>query len=375
MVRKLVFLFIFTIFIAGLWVFIPEYFGGTNSRLKTKKVYVGYRGYAAQNNLLAAHRYLELLGEKVHSQYLLSGVLSRAGQYDFIMLSKHGRNLPRIQTIDLLAWVKKGGRLTIGPQVDNEKGRHNSLLKELNVIQSSSRDDAEGQFKFFGGARMLNINFKQAVRFIYKGARPSETISDSKGVLAIRIQYGDGSVILYGDFSIFSNARIASKDHAALLSDTTQFPKPATVWFIYGSGQASLLQLVWKYLWMFLLSLAAIFVVWIWRASHRFGPLLARTTLNRRSLLEHIHAVASLQWNNNGRENLLSASRRAMQQRIESRHPEWLQLSDVDFLSRLSQSSGLSEAVTDYAIKAKNIKSEYDFLTIIQSLNTIRNSL
>ncbi len=375
MARKLVYLLIFAIFGVGLWVYLPEYFGETNRRQNTRQVYVGYRGYAAQNKLLAAHRYLEVLGKKVRSQQLLNGVLNRVGQYDFIMLLQHGINLPRIHAIDLLEWVEKGGHLTTGPRATHENKREDSLFKELNITQSRVRDDAKGLFKYFDVAKTINIEFKEAVRFVYRGRRSFKKIIDAKGVLALRIQYGQGFVTVYGDLSIFNNARIAAKDHAALLSYTTHSDKPAEYWFIYGSAQTTLLQLVWKYLWLFLLALAVVFILWVWKASHRFGPMLARTNLNRRGLLEHIRAVASLQWNNNGRQNLLCAVRAAMQKRIELRHPDWLPLANSDLLSRLSQASGLSESTIDYTLNAKKIKSEVEFLTLIQSLNKIRNSL
>ena len=378
MFRILGYSILFVLTIIGVWVFFMDgSIGGKDSGFKTrtKEVDIGFTGYAAQNKFFAAQRFLEAQGKKVRSQSRLFGIFRNLGENDFVMLFRHGRNIPREQADRLLAWVHDGGRLIIGEQYKKQKPRHDILFEKFGLIQTNTSPKSVQPILYFNSNKPVAVAFDNAVRLQYKGRLPTNIIRDSHGVLVYRLKYGSGYITVYSDISVFTNSRIGLKEHAALLTYTLRSRMPAKVWLIYGNDASSLLGLIITYLWAFLISLATIFILWVWKSSHRFGPVLDRIKLDRRSLLEHIRGAGSLQWKYEGRSRLFYAVRRSLHHRIETRHPDWLELSEDGLINELGQSSGVSLEKIKYVIRANAIKNEHDFVRLVQTTIQIRNSL
>ncbi len=342
--------------------------------LKTRKVEVGFRGYAAINRLLAAQRFLERFGEKVEARRSLRAMRGLPARNDTLFMLRHSDSLTSKKTYEIQSWVSRGGHLVLGPE-DLKNSRETSLLARFSIIQEKAVKAGKRKIRWFGNSQTLTIEFTTRTRFLYRGYKRTEVITDRHGVLILRTRYGRGLVTALSDPSILYNDRIAQHDHAALLNLITLPRRSSTYWFLYDNRLPGFFELLIDNLWPSLAALALLILLWLSASLRRFGPILPGESIRRRSLLEHIAASGKLLWRCRQEQVLIDAARNRLQQRIEMRYPGWTGLSNETLIENLSGTTGIVPEKINFALNADCRHKEHDFTQMIHLLERLRKAL
>ena len=123
------------------------------------------------------------------------------------------------------------------------------------------------------------------------------------------------------------------------------------------------------------LSLVLAFIIWLWSRMPRFGPLLADSSGDRRSIGEHVSAAGRFVWQNNASSSLVEASVAAIVRKAERRHP------GVGRLAREKQAIALGKLTEEnpqdilQALMLDADDRPREFAQHIRLLQKIRNKL
>jgi hypothetical protein len=116
-----------------------------------------------------------------------------------------------------------------------------------------------------------------------------------------------------------------------------------------------------------LLAAAVCLLLWLWRASRRFGPVLAPRSRARRRVLDHVAAVGRLALRV-GPETLIESARRELRQRVLRRVPGGRELEGAALVAAAVQSSGQPEAEVTRALLEPPSRAPGQLLAIARSI-------
>lgn len=191
------------------------------------------------------------------------------------------------------------------------------------------------------------------------------------GLLHFRLGHGHVSVL--ADTRIWQNNRIGLFDHALLLatlsSGADQF------YLQHDVDVPTLTELIRQYALAPMLVLWLLLLFWVLGQSRRFGPLEECRREQRRSLAEHVGAVARFHQQHKQLDHLLAPLRRQAMARACRDHIQFEQLSTPEQLALLSRRTGHREVQLRRALYGKAPYRSDEFLDIVQLLTSIRDQL
>jgi hypothetical protein len=262
-----------------------------NYAIVKDRVWVGLRGEARANELLAARILLTRMGGRVQE----SSDLARLDKFPVggtIFLAADRGELDPATAARLLSWVQDGGHLVVG--VEHRLG-HDPLLDMLGV----SVQPDEPRFPIpkaddvvLPDGTHLRVHLLPSPR-LYDDEDAASWSHESYGAMRmLQIPYEDGVVTVLSTFRPFSNIAIGRLDHAELLSRLAGANgHPLDVWLVRHLDVQSLPRWLMANALPFLLALAVFLLLALWRVMLRFGPLQPDSAPDRRSLIEHVSAM------------------------------------------------------------------------------------
>ena len=380
-------------------------------------------GEAKTNPLYASQLFLRRMGIPTQTLGSVQDLSTLPSTDTVILISSTRQTLRSTQLSELLDWVSRGGHLLIsgiadwsffsgeGPLVDesqnvkqdepiyyDEPDEAFTPTSEADPLQEFLEVQIRENIQFDGG-KAETIRLKGSARPLelgpdyYRGITlndDNKTIGleqvaiNGKNVI-IRQQIDEGLITLVSDFDFIKNYKLGKFDHAEILWQLVR-GKPATlrqaslllpqaVWLIHSDKTANLFELIWKYFWALVITLGLLFLIWVLRASRRFGPMIPKETEDRRNLLEHIDASGNYYWQQQQQDVLLESTRGAAQQQLAKRIPGWHALSQQDQIQLLAKRLDLSETQLAKTLHGKLSTSPYEFTETIKQLEHIRTSL
>lgn len=264
-----------------------------------QRVWVGYSGEARVNPLFAARLLLERLGYKVQQQADLRriGALPPGAT---VILAADRSELDPAAARALLTWVERdGGHLFVG--VERQLPR-DVLLQQINVeAHWEGSDDAEDTPPAPGIDRIPMADGTE----LRADLLPSPTLVDLDqdadawrytsrgGTRILQFGWGEGEITVLSTLRPFSNREIGRLDHAELLAQLTgaDAVQPGELFIIRHLESPSLPAWLAEHAPAALAALSLFVLMWLWRVVPRFGSLAPSPAPDRKSLLEHIHAV------------------------------------------------------------------------------------
>ncbi len=344
--------------------------------LVEQQVFTGYTHKAArQNPLLAVERLTRHLGRTAESVRTLEELLSQLEDGpDWVLLSTPSTSLSVLQRDRLLDWVSRGGTLVFAPQrFDAAPAATDLLLTELQIhTQALEPDQCRRQLqtsclnletvRIGHGSKPFKVDF-DPLRVLHDAgpAPPAATaaqgtgndagstaavtptssstwpVQGGSGTHGLQRPWGQGQVIVFSDLDWLKNQQLGRQNHAAYWWHLAQqaprlwlqYQPDLPPWWWHLAQQAPLP----------LLAIAVSLCLWLLHQAQRFGPPLTRPDLARRSLLEHIQASGQWLWRHQAAQTLLDSQRHTLRQRLQRKHPGWLNQdssAQLDYLATLT---------------------------------------
>ena len=307
---------------------------------------------------------------------------------DTLILLRKGLNLTQDQKYLLLEWVKAGGNLIMDSQ-QNDDDNDDALLTKFRItLSKNDLEKGEDEFvqaspiAFYWQGYPLEVAFNPNydLKPFYE---PKAKIRDKDGTYALFYYFSQGYVTILNDLAFIENNRIGEYDHAQFLWHLVKYELATTrVFFLRNPSVESeknkfpsLWSLLWTNMSSIIISALLLLLFWLWATSHRFGSLLPEPPRTRRRLLEHIEASGEFLWKQDQAVILLTTARKALLKRIESVHPDWIQLSRRKLSQQLAQISELSVNEIEMALQEIKPKTELVFTRNIQVLSKLMKML
>ena len=107
-------------------------------------------------------------------------------------------------------------------------------------------------------------------------------------------------------------------------------------------------------------------LLWMWRVTPRFGPVLPDPERARRSLLHHLRASGRFLWSNGHANRLLESSREACLRRVRRSLPYFHSASPSERMSLLTQTLGMKEEQAQRIVQPQEVGNMMQFLQTIR---------
>jgi hypothetical protein len=346
-------------------------------------------GEAARNPYYALTRLAEGLG----IQTSMIGSL-RALPPDGIVLVNNPYDDLRHEPLETLqAWVQSGGRLIIRGNTLNasERLRIWSGIRPPLRESDSAQPAAPGAFRgsprpqddckrmtvdIDGVANGQSLVLCGALSNGFASERvPSWSLSDSKGIQALRVPIGRGELTVIGPFFMLTNRGLPKGDHAGIfvaaaglnhgdrleiLSPTRAEPLPMLLWRLAAPAM------------VFLFVAVALTIV---RHLPRFGPPIPAAAPIRRSLAEQIRANARFAWRTQKLKSLRAAIRRALDEAAQRQIAGYTFMGPRKRAEALAASTGIDAAAINAALVADSAGSVNEHRAAITLLDACRRIL
>lgn len=356
------------------------------------------KGEATKNPLYAARIFLNRMGIPASSKQSLQGLKALPETDTLLIISSKRSTLSRQGTDDLYAWVNNGGHLIALTTVDydfsdyemedeDEKIPSSDPLQALLGVRTGERVSVFGKKTQF---KIALKDVKHPLELQGESFYPIESLSGFSSddeiikikneAFILRRHIGKGMITLVADLDFINNRNIRKADHAEILWQLAHgLDIPENVWLIHNDEVPALWRLLWKHAWALIVSLTLMFVLWLYRAAHRFGPMIPKASEDRRSLLEHINASGNFYWKHQQKAKLIASTREALNQRLAITHPGWKQLSNAEKVAQLAArlerpQEEIQQLLFDPNYGLNKRKSD-DFIQLIKQLEQVRTSL
>jgi len=290
-----------------------------NFERHSEEIRSGYSAAARRNPLLAAERFLRRLDMRVESLSGRGYLKQTPLQPGMLLVKDLGPSLPPRQQQALLDWVEAGGHLIASlARVPDEDLAGNRLLELLQVELVEVEDpDQEGsepvEFALPGRDKTVRVGFEPSRVLRTEREDLLWRVSGNQGAHLLSLAWGGGRITLLSDNRFLNNSAIEQQDHALLLAWLARGHQRG--WLLYSSQMPSLPVLAWRAAPQLILSGLLLGPMLIWWLTLRSGPILQRYDPPRRSLLEHLQAVAEFHWRRERGYALLLRTRRQLEQR------------------------------------------------------------
>ncbi|MCK5917364.1 MAG: DUF4350 domain-containing protein [Cocleimonas sp.] len=362
------------------------------------------KGEAKKNPLYAARIFLHRMGIPASSKQSLQGLKELPDTNTLLIISSKRSTLSRQATNDLYAWVQSGGHLITRTNIDDDlsdfsddpdvtyeeyggEQPSSDPLQELLGVKIGERlsiYDKKNEFSLHlkGAVHPLKIEGESfyPITSMQGFSKTDEIIKIKKKAFILRRQIDKGMITLVADIEFMNNREIRKADHAEILWQLAHgLRAPDNVWLIHNDEVPPLWRLMWKHAWALIITLTLMLVLWLYRASHRFGPMIPKAAEDRRSLLEHINASGNFYWKHQQKAKLIASTREALNQRLAITNPGWKQLSDAEKITQLATrlerpQQEIQQLLFDPNVGLNKSKSD-EFTQLVKQLEQVRTSL
>ena len=348
----------------------------------TKTEFIGYRGEARVNDFLAADLLLNELGIEADSRSSLTPSEWLPDITD-TLVSRLSTSISVLgERSRLLGWVADGGHLILMPPkqesrlADEFLGQIGFHLVEVDDDESDAADEKEEEGESQSFDYLVDLEHTWFRIETTEDQELGATLTDNLGIIAVRRNWGDGSLTVLANSRYFTNRSIDESDHARLLMDTVAgYVNPGKVWFIYNATFPSLWQVIWSNAPYVVISLAIVLVIWLWSIVPIFGPAIHPDPPVRRSIIEHVRAAGHFVWRNHGARALTSSSTAAVMHEAEFKHPGISRLSMEKQAKQIAKLTGLAaQPILDVLINRDTPRNR-EFTHNMQALQRIRKEL
>jgi len=343
----------------------------------------GYSREASHNPFLAAQRYLAAQDFTVESLRGFNKLPQMPAPEDTLIASyNHTFEQPE-RRARLLQWIREGGHLVLELKARatvNHAKLDTPLLDQFGVYPKRKTilfEELNPQIikvQVYQGNDTLQVQFDP--QYSLTLTRPDAsiyTIKDSDGVHLAEYKLGNGWVTLMSDMDVWRNRHIGDNDQATFLSHILGF-QHGEVWIITRIVVPSLFEIMWQTMPQAVVAAVILLLLSLWALYDRFGPLTDVERQQRRSLLEHLDAVAHFNWRYNRGEIVLKAIRKDLLYLLEKRCPHWNRKSRDQQIEWINERTNIPEATIRAAL-FEPCDQASRFTRITADLQTIRNQL
>lgn len=374
---------------AGWWFY-------SNFELTSEREWLGFRGEARVNQLLAAEYFLRRMGVEARGIGDLQALdaLPEAGTL-LVGTDRHGLDDRRNRM--LLDWVERGGHLILSPRwFFRRMGQTDPLLSPLGVNSSLRRREAAPELPLEGEATdsagsgecpnpvtyvrlpgeedPLEIDFTS--RRLLERDDPGKGLvfTDTQEHRVLQYERGQGLITVLSETAFLENSHIERYDHARFLYALAR-QRSGPFWLMYKDDMPSLGQWLWRKAPAAMLMAGLLLLAWLLKVVRRFGPLLPAPSLRRRRLMEHVDAAGHYLWKQGQAAVLLHGPREALHGRLQKARPDLNELPPDRLVSRLAELSGIGVRQIERALLSNDILRKEDFLRRVQILENLRKQL
>lgn len=310
-------------------------------RVPTKE-WVGMRGEALTNRLLAAERLLARMGATTRTAKSLSELdaLSAPHPGSVLILGAQREALGERHRTRIIEWVESGGTVIVGAE---SLAREDPLFDGLGIDRDASDETPDKSQSKKGqptevrlpgsmpAARPLNVLFDKRISLSLDDEKPELEFKSGETIAGLALRRGGGRVIAFNDFHFFENDSIGRHDHAEFLWQLVRWSgEPKEVLFFHHPERLSLWKWLVDHALAALISCAAFLMLWLWRIAIRFGPIAPDPLPVERRLADHLVASGRFEWANGGGVSLLAAARALTARTLAHTHPEARELAEGD---------------------------------------------
>lgn len=200
--------------------------------------------------------------------------------------------------------------------------------------------------------------------------------TDSKNAAILSLHAGSGRVTLLNHARPLRNKHLGDHDHAAWLVALAgeNRGEKKDVRFIVGMT-ASFWSLLWQHAWLPLMALAVLILLWLWKNSRRFGPVMPVELSETRHFADHISALGQFFFRLRRGDVLLSAAADAVRKQFRQKFPQLANADDEAIVTRLSEQSGLAKERVQAALAAHPPGQNHQLVRLLHDLQLLRQSL
>lgn len=234
----------------------------------------------------------------------------------------------------------------------------------LDYLALLSHDEfAEDLFFVQNCCRLLDhplINPDSNAR-VLDGQRLLASAESTHGYELIQLGVDRGKMTVLLTTDIWHNHDIGYFDHARLLLELAGDANK--IIFHSNPEWPSIWQLLKEWTPEVLIACALLLIFMLIKLSSRFGPILDQDTSVRRSLLEHIFAMADFHWRHNHADYLLSPFRMAVISRMRILHADFDELRRPQQFDAIAERSGVPRDDVKKAFYQQHLSSDEKTMT------------
>lgn len=328
---------------------------------------------ARRNPFLAMQRFLTRYGYSVEINRRSTVLDTPPAEQDTIMLEFSQELFSQTRTRKLREWIQRGGHLVLEIVPDEDGIPENELLDplELRVYEKDTkRVDGQKKIQLQTDAQTLAIHTSYLEEdWLEDGSGNAETWYADGVPAVLRYRLGEGRLTLITARYQWSNDLIGRHDHAAFLLELLGTAR-GKLWMFINVRLDSLLEIIWRHAKFTAIALMLTGGLMLWGFYNRFGPLTIPEHRRRRSLGEHVQAMANFAWRHGRAANLLASARMQLRQRAELRHPGFQHLQPSEQHAWLAERIHVSPETVRHALDMQTERSEtlIETVTLLQKL-------
>ena len=350
------------------------------------------RGDALNNRLYATEGLLRALGAKVSKHKNLDTM--PPVQARLVLISRNWSLFPGREK-RLKEWVQQGGQLIIPGRmvsddalqewlpVRDEKALKveapplprplNRQVKDLDCRALNEPDTVPPSYADMRGYRACGAYFGPQYLSVDQQSVPLWSVEGARGVEAVRVRMGKGSVTVIGPWEVTSNSNLLRADNALLVTAALQAQAGGEFWVVTEEAREHFLAWLWQEAWPALLLGLLALAFALWRASARFGPLAPVAPVQRRSMAEQVRGTGSF-LSAHGPAALHVAQLRALREAATAQLPRFGQMSVSQQTAEIARVTGL-EADALKRAQADRARNPKALAADLQLLETARRRL
>jgi len=312
------------------------------------KVPMPPKGEALINPFYATQRFAEKLGAATSWDRMFTAPRTDA----VIVVSSWHWSLSRPRRAALQQWVEAGGRLVVDDLLldpDDEFEHWSGVVRRYPDPETfkNSKDEDDPLCRIVreevggrpapaeGSLWLCDLGLS----WLESRQAPSWALRDTKGLQAVRVPLGRGSVTVI-NAAPFLDRALFDGDHGRVFVEAAGLRRGDEVHFLSEDQYPSLLALTWRYgapVVVIGLTLAAAL---LWRGAVRFGPLAPPTIAARRSLADQIRGTGQFALRHGSGQALHAAAVRALDEAARRRVKRYASLDADARVAALAQLTG-----------------------------------